>query len=359
MTSPTSNTGPSPLTRATYRIAVAGKDITDAVRPRLSELTITSSRGGHADQLDLVLDATDGRLALPRTGAEVKVSIGFDGQGVQLQGSFTIDEVEHAGTPDLITVRGRSAKLATSINTRKERSFSNTTVGHVVKVIAGENGLTPRVAPSLASIEVDQIDQTESDIAMLRRLGEQWDAVATVKAGYLIFGPIGVASTVSGKALPRATITRAAGDRHRYHLAARNAYTGVRARWHDADAATGKTALSGGKGHVKVLRGDFATEADAKRAAAAEMARVKRGAATFELSLATGRPDLMPEMPITLQGWLDEIAAVEWIISKATHSVTGSGGYTTHIELENKAAAADHPAQDEGDESADDGEADA
>jgi hypothetical protein len=346
------------LTRATFRVTIDGTDLTDRLRPRLSELTITTSRAGHADQLDLSLNATDGRLALPKTGVTVAVMLGFDGSGVQLQGTYVVDEVEHAGTPDMITVRGRSAKLATGINTRKERSFSNTTIGHVVKVIAGENGLTPRVSPALASVAVDQIDQTESDIAMLRRLGEMWDAVATVKNGYLIFGPVGKGTTVSGKTLPTLTLTRAPGDRHRFHQAKRDAYTGVRAAWHDVDAARGKTALSGEAGHVKRLRANYASPEEAKRAAAAEMARIKRGAATFELELAVGRPDLVPEMPVTLNGWGDVIGSFEWIVSKATHRLTGAGGYTTHVELENKATASDHPAQDEGDEATEDTEAD-
>lgn len=337
------------MARATCRVVIGGTDYTSRIRSRLSSLTITASRAGHADQLDLVFDATDGRLAMPRTGVELEVMLGFEGGGVQLQGTYTVDEVEHAGTPDQITVRGRSAKLATGINTRKERSWSNTTIGHVVSVIAGEHGLTPRVAPTLAAVAVEQIDQTESDIAMLRRLGTMWDAVATIKAGHLIFAPMGKAETVSGKALPLVTITRASGDRHRYHVAQRDAYTGVRATWHDVDAARGKTALAGKAGHVKVLRGPYANAEDAKRAAEAEYARVQRGACTFELSLATGRPDMTPEMPVKLQGWGDDIGGVGWIVSKATHTLTGDYGYTTQIELENKATASDHAAQDEAD----------
>lgn len=334
---------------AACRIVLGGKDLTSRIRPRLSSLSIETTRGGHADQLDLAFEATDGRVALPRTGVELEVMLGFEGTGVQLQGTFTVDEVEHSGTPDTITVRGRSAKLATGINTRKERSWSDTTVGHVVSVIAGEHGLKPRVAAALAAITVTQIDQTESDIAMLRRLGSMFDAVATVKAGNLVFAPIGKGATVSGKTLPTVTIKRAAGDKHRYHVAERDAYTGVRAKWHDVDAAAGKSALAGKAGHVKVLRGQYANDEDAKRAAEAELARVKRGACTFELDLATGRPDLVPETPVTLSGWAPEIDAVAWIVAKATHRLSGSGGYTTHVELENKATAKDDPAQDESD----------
>ncbi|MFW8265200.1 phage late control D family protein, partial [Klebsiella pneumoniae] len=39
--------------------------------------------------------------------------------------------------------------------------------------------------------------------------------------------------SASGRALPSAEITRASGDRHRFRIADRAAYTGVRAYWLD------------------------------------------------------------------------------------------------------------------------------
>ncbi|WP_158545026.1 contractile injection system protein, VgrG/Pvc8 family [Dyella monticola] len=217
-------------------------------------------------------------------------------------------------------------------------------------LIAGEHDLTPHVSDALAREPVSQLDQTESDMALLKRLGKHWDAVATVKKGYLLFAPIGHGKTTSGTDLPTVTLQRASGDRHHFQEIDRSAYTGVRARWYDMDGARGHLALAGTNGHVKILRGDYPTEADAKRAAEAELARVKRGAATFTLDLAIGRPDIFPEMPAKLMGWPDAITAYEWIVAKATHKLDGSGGYLTSLELENRVAVADHAAVDDGDD---------
>lgn len=348
------------MLRPMFTVTIDGKDITDRLRPRLSSLSIAASREDHADQLDLEFEDTDGRIALPRKGVVAEVMIGFEGEGISLQGSFTIDEVEHTGAPDKIHVRGRSARVSTGLTTRKERSWSNTTIGHVVNIIAGEHGLTPRVSAKLASRAVGQIDQTESDMALLRRLGKQWDAVATVKHGCLIFAPIGQVQTAGGTELATLTLTRAAGDRHHFQSIDRSAYTGVRARWHDVGAARGHMALAGKNGHVKIMRGDYASEEDAKRAAEAEFARVQRGAATFDVELAVGRPDVYPEMPVVLKGWKADIAAIDWIVASATHKLDGEGGYTTALRLENKAAAADHAAVTESnDDAADETEGDA
>lgn len=339
-------TSPVAILRPIFQVKLDGQDITSRIKPLLSSLSITSARHGTADQLDLVIDATSGRVALPRTGVLVDVMIGWD-TGVSMQGSFTIDEVEHAGAPDQITIRGRSAAMASNLRTRRERSWSNTTIGSVVEQIAKEHNLTPRVSDKLASIGVTQIDQTESDMAMLNRLGKLWDAVATIKAGKLLFGPIGEAQTVGGTALPTLRIARSSGDQHRYHAADRDAYTGVRAHWHDFGSAGQRSTLAGHSDRVKVLRGQFASKEDADRAASAEMARVKRGAGTFELTLALGRPDAYPEMPAQVTGWNETIDGIDWIVTKASHSIDSNGGYTTKLELENKATASESPAEDE------------
>jgi len=178
---------------------------------------------------------------------------------------------------------------------------------------------------------------------------DHWDAVATIKHGCLVFAPIGHGKTAGGTELPVLILQRRSGDRHHFQEIDRSAYTGVRARWYDISSARGHLALAGKNGHVKILRGDFPTEADAKRAAEAELARVKRGAATFTLDLAIGRPDVFPEMSVKLSGWPDAIIAYDWIVAKATHKLDGNGGYLTSLELENRAAAGDHAAIDDGD----------
>jgi len=323
---------------------VGGTDITRRMESHLSSMTLVACREDHADQLELEFEDTAGRIAMPRKGVSIEVSLGFDTAGMCLQGSYVVDEVEHRGAPDTITVRGRSARMAGPLATRKERGWSNTTVGHIVSVIAGEHGLRPRVSSELASELITQLDQTESDMALLRRLGKHFDAMATVKHGCLIFAPIGEAKTANGAEFPTLVIRRANGDRHHFQEIDRSAYTGVQARWYDVNSARGHLALAGKHGHVKILRGDFPTETDAKRAAEAELARVKRGAATFTLDLAIGRPDVTPEMPVKLVGWPEPMPSYEWIVAKAKHQLDGHGGYFTSLSLENKSRASDYVA---------------
>ena len=64
--------------------------------------------------------------------------------------------------------------------------------------------------------------------------------------------------------------------------------------------------------------------------------KLQRGVATFSLNLAVGDAELIPEMPIQLQGFKTEIDSSDWIISQVTHNVSPDSGFTTQIECELK-----------------------
>ena len=207
--------------------------------------------------------------------------------------------------------------------------------------IARRNNLTPRVDATLAAIKVAHIDQTnESDVHFLTRLGRQHDAVATVKKGRLVFLPIGSTKNSSGKELDAILLTRSDGDRHRYHSAARDSYTGVRAYWQDPRAAEKKAAIAGTEKNLKTLRDSYATEDAAKAAAEAELGRIGRGAATLEITLAIGQPALMVQTPVNVRGWKPEIDGTGWLCKTVEHSLDDNG-LTTRLELEIKGAKTD------------------
>lgn len=332
---------------AAYELTVAGQSV--PVGPRLVSLSLEEKRGAEADTLELVLSDHDGRLAIPPEGAVVTLALGWKGRALVNKGRFTVDDVEHAGTPDQLTVRARSGDFTSGFRVRKERSFRQTTLGAVLAQIAGEQGLQAAVAPELAGIAVPVLGQSRlSDSALLAKLGKDHDAVAAVKGGRLIFSPIGRGSTVSGRQLPTVTITREGGDGHRYARAKREAYEGVEAGYHDVKAGKRETVKSdnpakgpaasdpkdpAGKG-VKRIRKTFASREAAERAAKSEASRSARAERTFGLNLARGRPELAPEQRVRVEGFKREIDAQTWLIASASHKLDGGGGLQTSLEME-------------------------
>lgn len=349
-----------------YRLMLNGQDISGRFRGRLMSLTLVDNRGFEADQLDIELDDHDGMLELPEKGVHLSVGIGWADTGIVDKGRYKVDELEHTGPPDRLTIRARSADLGSDLTTRKERSFRDKTIGAIVRAIAGKNELLAVVATKLANQVVEHLDQTgESDANLLTRLAKDYDAIATVKQGRLLFVKAGEALSASGIPLPTVRITRASGDTHSFMVADRENYNGVKAYYQDTrlakkgevviDASNAvavrqaPTPTTGKKkrkkkptvttypnpDNVKVLRHTYASRANAERAARAEWARMQRGVANFSITLARGRPDLFPELPAVVTGWKPQIDNTRWTITKVTHHLTDRG-YTTTLELEVK-----------------------
>ncbi|MDH2897324.1 phage late control D family protein [Rahnella variigena] len=354
-----------------YMVKLAGSDITTDISKRLISLLLTDNRGFEADQLDIELDDADGLMQMPPRGAVLSVFLGWKGQALFHKGEFTVDEVEHRGAPDTLTLRARSADYRGSLNSRRDNSYHDTTLEAIVSAIAARNSLQPAVAESLKGVKVSHIDQTqETDAAFITRLAELNGGVVAIKAGKLIFIKPGSALTASGKPIPQITLSRSDGDGHTFNIADRDAYTGVSATWlhtkepkpkkvkvqrkkkekhlralqHPAAKKTTAKAqkapetkegeyLVGNDENVFALTTVYATQKAAMRAAQAKWDKLQRGVAQFSISLARGRADLFPETPLAVSGFKAVIDAQPWLISKVTHSLN-NGGYTTGLELE-------------------------
>lgn len=364
-----------------FMLTMNSKDITSNFSDRLISLTMTDNRGFEADQLDIELDDTDGKVELPLRGAVLTLWLGWQGFALLNKGDFTVDEIEHRGAPDTLTIRARSADFRGTLNSRREESWHDTTLGELVSTIATRNKLTAGVADSLKKIPVPHIDQSqESDAVFLTRLADRNGATVSVKAGKLLFLKAGSAMTASGKPIPQMTLTRGDGDRHQFSIADRGAYTGVTARWlHTKDPKPKKVKvkrkpkekhlralehpkakntkaqkelearegeyMAGEADNVLALTTVYASKAQAMRAAQAKWDKLQRGVAEFSITLALGRADLFPETPVRVSGFKRVIDEQSWLISKVTHNLNGSG-FTTSLELEVKLADVEYSSEE-------------
>lgn len=355
------------------------REISQEVSQRFMQLTLIDNRGFEADEMDLQLSDHDGALMLPSRGAKIDVAIGWKGEQLISKGSYIVDEIQYSGAPDNLMIRAKSADLRGSLHSKKERSFHQITFGKLIEQLAKENELEPLCSSTFKNTLIHHIDQTnESTINLLSRLAEEYDAIATVKNGKLLFMPTGQGKTVSNKPLPPIQITRQSGDSFNFSLIESDNYTAVRAYWHNLDTGQKgevvfdknskierKTRLTKGRtrkdgtvtgqrqskrkynqlvqtepvesdaNQIKTLRHTYKTEAAALNAAKAAFEKIQRGVATFSLNLALGNPELMPELPVTVQGFKSMIDSSQWIITKVTHSI-GGNGFTSSVELELK-----------------------
>ena len=313
-----------------FEITVDGTDITAQVSKRLLDLQLTDKRGFEADTLSLTLNDTDGLLTIPPEGAKISVKIGWADSYLIDKGTYIVDDITHAGPPDKLTISANSADFHKSMNEQKSRSWTAKSLGDILNTIASDHSVKSALNKDLAAKLIEQLDQTdESDGHLLTRLGKRFDAIATLKSGRLLFMPMGLGQSASGKALPALTLMRQDQDSHTFRSAkGQNDFTGVKANWHDLEAATERTVTVQGDSDtpkLKTLRQTFPTATEATEAASAEWQRIQRGRHTLSLTLSEGRPELIPETPVTLSDWKSDITAFKWIVGDVKHSLNGRG----------------------------------
>lgn len=321
--------------RPIWSLTADGTDISARLGEFLVSLSITDKAGIDSDELTLEIADPRGEIPWPRHGAKLAVALGYAHTGAVAMGDYTVDEVELSNPPRRWAIRARAAELRESgLKVRRTKSWENSTVGQIVSDIASANGLVGKTAPTLASKPIARLDQTnESDLALLTRLSRQFDAIATVKAGVLLFTPRGKGQAVSGQALPSIALRPEAETEWRVSLADRDSYTAVEARWYDRDAAVEVWTRAGqGDGDaVFRLRRTYTDRAAAQAAAEAKLGALARGAALLTLSLP-GMTALSAETPLILAGFGDGVDG-RWILTSAEHRLDDRG-YRTSVQGE-------------------------
>lgn len=195
--------------RPTFSITAAGKDITGDVSSRLVSLEITDTVDETSDGLTLTLEDATGTLSLPKSGAKLEITLGYNWQNARM-GSFVVDEVTIEGPPDMIEITGSSTPFVDDRNgsskaeftSRKSRSWDGKTIGEIVATIASECGLDPVVDESLKEITIEHIDQvSESDANLLIRIARLYGGVLKPADGRLVLASEEGGKTTSGKSL--------------------------------------------------------------------------------------------------------------------------------------------------------------
>lgn len=315
-----------------FRIEANKSDITAVISERFRSLTINDNAGVQSDSLSITLADNNPLqpISIPNTGAELEVWIGYDQQAVKM-GLYIVDEVGLSGPPGVMTIRAKAAPQTktpagkSALQTQKWRSWdAGLTLGELVSTIAQEHGLDPSTPADLAVQVLPHYDQVgESDINLLTRAAKNYDAFVKPANGKLLVTRKAVSETVSGKPLPVVMVN--AGELTDWSLTIqeRESYQSVTATWYDQDAAEEKTVTAGQGEPIKALRHSYKSEAEARAAAKSELNGKARGKSSITFSMP-GRTDVIAEARLRLTGLRPGVNQ-EWLITKATHTIDGSG----------------------------------
>jgi phage protein D len=321
--------------RAVFMVTVAGTNITTTLMPVLISLTVSDKVGTHSDTASLEIDDTDGRIVLPRIGASVIVALGWEGEGVRVVFTGTVDEVRSScsrGSGRTLSISAKGMDTTKKPKEGQQRHFDDKSVEDILKDAGKTAGVTEiEVDPSLASIRRKYFEmRDESFIHMGERLARE------IGGNFRIQGTKAIMSRRGGTYT--ATVVATWGrNLHGWDISpslGRTQYSQVRARWYDPTRAQWQeteegTFLSVGARHdhryVKPDK-DEATQQTASDRATSER-DAGEGSVTIE-----GDTSAIPDGLCIVTGARPGIDG-PYRIESVTHSYSRGGGFVTTLDL--------------------------
>lgn len=307
-----------------FRIIAEGSDITAAIRRGLLSLSITDEAGFSSDKTEIKLDDRDGKIALPRTGAKLEISLGYKETGLVNMGLYVVDEVTVESPPQSMVIRAHAADMREALKAPRTRTWGKITLGDLVNSIAGEHSLNPKIADELAAFEIPHLVQTEeSDLHLLTRLALAHDAITKPANGFLLFAPKGQAKSVSGTLIAPVFLTSQDITSWQATFAERGKYGAVEGFWHNKQTAQQEKVKIGDGAPVYTIRHTYDTKEQLEKAAKAKLNQLQRGTGTLNISLP-GNPSFMAEGKLTIIG-IRSGADGDWSITSVEHQLDNSG----------------------------------
>ena len=309
-----------------FAISVAGQDATGTIADRLLSLTVTDEDGDKADRVDLTVDNRDGRVAWPDLDARLTVALGFRETGLTGLGGFAVDGVAGEGPVQSLRITATGADLKSPIRAPRTRAWEDRTLSQIVQTIAGEAGLRPVVGASVAGVRWPYLAQTaESDLHFLTRLAADLDATAKPAGGALVVQRRGEGTNAAGEALPPPVLTPARLAEWSWRLSGRELVKSAEAEWRDPAAGTRAKVTAGSGAPKRVLRHVHASEAEARRAAEAAVARAGRSALAIQARIAGFEGGLVAGATVTLAGMTPRELDGTWHVTRVRHALDGAG----------------------------------
>ena len=285
--------------RAICIVRVGGVDISANLMPILNSIRISDRAGTSSDSAAIDIDDTDGHVILPGKGDPVEIFLGWEGLGVGLVFSGTVDDIRASGGRSGRTV-SISAKGMDTNGKAKEgqrKHFDNATIEHCLTEAGKHAGIKVKVDPAFAKIvrTYTALDD-ESFVAFGERMARQLGGTFKIVGDQAVLAKRNGGSSATGE--PLSAVSAAWGvNLHSYDitpLLGRPCEKSTLARWYDPKAAEWKseTAETGTEGAVTTKPSRF-TEPDqdrAKEQASSDAAEADRssgeGTVTIEGNIA-------------------------------------------------------------------------
>ncbi|WP_375618495.1 phage late control D family protein [Bartonella sp. AC134YNZD] len=310
-------------------VKVGDKPVHEVFYQRLLTATITDHAGNEADTFEAEFDDSGNDLEVPASNSTLQVIFGYENSISAFMGRFVVESVASIGGSDgeILRLCGKSASMRKELKEQTSEHFDHKTVGEIVETLAKRHGYQAKVSPQFTKTSLSYVIRTDqSAVDFLTRLADRMQARFLIKDNKFLF--------LSENTLPILEIHKSDCSSWEFTLEPRTQYGTIEATYFDRSQGKQFSIKhqTGFSGAVRRLRNCYTCEGEAQAAAASESDRLCRAVGSGSLSLE-GRPEIMADQTLRLQGFRDEINGY-WKAATVTHRYDKQSGYTTEIILE-------------------------
>lgn len=328
-----------------FEIWKGGENVTANFLNRATSIEVDLASGnGMADQCSVTVDDRDWLVSKPNVGDGIEIYLGYKEIGLAYMGVFKIDRVRFDFPPKTITIHGIAVDFRGSIKSAVTKSFTEKSVGDVMKGILEKTGYSVQVDSEIGNIKLPFFNGTTTPLGVIDQLARQYGGVIKVKDNQ-----ISVVKRDAGTSATGVTMNQIVLGPSHFALVSvehlnRSQYSKSVAMYRDKESNEDKqvesstksagfiTGLGGSEGGDSTFRvkGTFTSKEQAQAAADAAMQGLDDNLGQLQCELAQGDPWLRDSQKLIIRGTRDGIDGA-YMTDLVKHTYTKDGGMKTFV----------------------------
>ena len=326
--------------RAIYVINVAGQNISSRVRPILQSLRVSDKEGTNSDTCEIVLDDKGGMIKLPRDEDPISILLGWEGGGVSLVFTGTVDEVKSRGSRGggrELSISGKGVDTKGKAKEGQQLSMDDMSVSDALNKAGKLAGISVKVDPSLANIKREWWGlNDESFLHFGERVARETGGIFKIQGNQAILakkgggsvsgGSMGIVTGIVGVNLISWDIAPFVG-RHRHKTVRARYFDRAKAKWETVEAQVQDDGAKAGLSD-RYSRADK-DEAQGSADNGARDSEREKGGGSAEID---GTTAAKPGGTFVLVGARPGVDG-SYRIETVDHDLSRGGGWTTKLEL--------------------------
>jgi len=306
-----------------FKIEANGKDITEVLLKNSAKITFKDEDGVVADELSI---EALGDFKRPKYEDELKLWLGYKESGLYYCGLFIVQTSTKNRHSINITATG--ANFTSELKKKRNKSYEKMSLADIAREIAKRYSLNTK--SDFSDAYVQHLSQSnESDLHLLNRLANEYNAIFSIKNNTLIFKKR-IKEDKKAEDLPVFEVKESECESWEIKHSNRTLYKSCKAIWHDTKENKTKEIIVGSGEPELILKGSFKNEAEAKTKAEARLQTANRGIVSGNLTIYG--QNIRAGGILKLIGFGSDNG--DYTIKSVEHTLDESG-YSVYVEFEN------------------------